>query len=148
MPYRPYGCWSTFIGTVRGLHFVRSASQNGTTSTPVTTILENFSDCTTIVSQEITPDSVSLFILTLKVYPESLITFTILQVLFRNRVARLTKRLFRDILSSVAKQASQGSTSGSQDCNSDNHVDMKIPDKRLARGVPVAYRAKSTPSRS
>ena len=34
------GCWSTFIGTFRGLDFERSASQNRTTSTLVTTIVE------------------------------------------------------------------------------------------------------------
>ena len=34
------GCWSTFIGTFRGLVFERSASQNRTTSTQVTTIVE------------------------------------------------------------------------------------------------------------
>ena len=36
----PCGCKSTFIGTFRGLDFERSASQNRTTSTPVTTIVE------------------------------------------------------------------------------------------------------------
>ena len=36
----PRGCWSTFIGTFRGLDFERSASQNRTTSTQVTTIVE------------------------------------------------------------------------------------------------------------
>ena len=36
----PRGCRSTFIGTFRGLDFERSASQNRTTSTPVTTIVE------------------------------------------------------------------------------------------------------------
>ena len=38
-PYGPYGCWSTFIGTFRGLDFERSASQNRTTSTLVTAIV-------------------------------------------------------------------------------------------------------------
>ena len=36
----PCGCKSTFIGTFRGLDFERSASQNRTTSTPVTTLVE------------------------------------------------------------------------------------------------------------
>ena len=36
----PRGCKSTFIGTLGGLDFERSASQNRTTSTPVTTIVE------------------------------------------------------------------------------------------------------------
>ena len=27
-----------------------------------------------------------------------------------------------------------------------NHIDVKTPEKRLARGVPVVYREKSTPS--
>ena len=37
---RPRGCKSTFIGTFRILDFERSASQNRTTSKPVTTIVE------------------------------------------------------------------------------------------------------------
>ena len=36
----PRGRWSTSIGTFRGLDFERSASQNRTTSTLVTTIVE------------------------------------------------------------------------------------------------------------
>ena len=40
MPFVPRGCWSLFIGTFRGLDFERSASQNRTTSTLVTTIVE------------------------------------------------------------------------------------------------------------
>ena len=36
----PLGCKSTFIGTFRSLDFERSASQNRTASTPVTTIVE------------------------------------------------------------------------------------------------------------
>ena len=36
----PRGCKSTLIGTFRGLDFERSASQNRTTSTPVTTIVD------------------------------------------------------------------------------------------------------------
>ena len=36
----PRGCKSTFKGTFRSLDFERSASQNRTTSTPVTTIVE------------------------------------------------------------------------------------------------------------
>ena len=40
MLFVPRVCWSTFIGTFRGLDFERSASQNRTTSTLVTTIVE------------------------------------------------------------------------------------------------------------
>ena len=40
MLFVPRGCWSTFLGTFRGLDFVRSASQNRTTSKLVTTIVE------------------------------------------------------------------------------------------------------------
>ena len=40
MLFVPLGCWSTLIGTFRGLDFERSASQNRTTSTLVTTIVE------------------------------------------------------------------------------------------------------------
>ena len=40
MLFVPRGCWSAFIGTFRGLDFERSASQNRTTSTLVTTIVE------------------------------------------------------------------------------------------------------------
>ena len=36
----PRGCWSMFIDTFRGLDFERSASQNRTTSTLVSTIVE------------------------------------------------------------------------------------------------------------
>ena len=36
----PRGCWSTFIGTFRGSDFERSASQNRTTSTLVTAMVE------------------------------------------------------------------------------------------------------------
>ena len=36
----PRGCWSTFIGTFRSLDFVRSDSQNRTTSAVATTIVE------------------------------------------------------------------------------------------------------------
>ena len=40
MFFVPRGCWIAFIGTFRGLDFERSASQNRTTSTQVTTIVE------------------------------------------------------------------------------------------------------------
>ena len=40
VPHGPYGCWSAFIGTFRSLDFVRSASQNRTTSAVATTIVE------------------------------------------------------------------------------------------------------------
>ena len=40
MLFVPRGCWSKFIGTFRGLDFERSVSQNRTTSTLVTTIVE------------------------------------------------------------------------------------------------------------
>ena len=40
MLFVPRGCSSTFIGTFRDLDFERSASQNRTTSTQVTTIVE------------------------------------------------------------------------------------------------------------
>ena len=40
MVFEPRGCWSTFIGTFRGLDFERSASRNRTTKTQVTTIVE------------------------------------------------------------------------------------------------------------
>ena len=40
MLFVPHGCWSTFMGTFRGLDFERSASQNRTTSTLVTTMVE------------------------------------------------------------------------------------------------------------
>ena len=40
MRFVPRGCWSTFIGTFGGLGFERSASQNSTTSTLVTTTVE------------------------------------------------------------------------------------------------------------
>ena len=36
----PRGCWSTFIDTFRGLDFERGASQNRTTSTLVTALVE------------------------------------------------------------------------------------------------------------
>ena len=40
VPHGPYGCWSAFICTFRSLDFVRSASQNRTTSAVATTIVE------------------------------------------------------------------------------------------------------------
>ena len=40
MLYVTRGCWSTIIGIFRGLDFERSASQNRTTSTQLTTIVE------------------------------------------------------------------------------------------------------------
>ena len=40
MLFVPRGCWSTFIDTFRGSDFERSASQNRTTSTLVTAIVE------------------------------------------------------------------------------------------------------------
>ena len=40
VPCVPCGCWSSFIGTFRSLDFERSASQNRTTSTLVTTKVE------------------------------------------------------------------------------------------------------------
>ena len=90
VPCIPCGCWSSLIGTFRGSDFEGSASQNRTTSTLVTTIVEKerFSDRTTISSQEITPNSVSFLLLTPKVYPQALITFTFLLVLSRKRTAR------------------------------------------------------------
>ena len=59
MFFIPRGCWSTFIGTFRGLDFERSASQSRTTSTLVTTLVgkERF------LWQETTSNSVSLFLL-------------------------------------------------------------------------------------
>ena len=68
-----------------------------------------FSDRTTIVSQETSRLSVP-FLLSPKVYSQSLITCTYLLVLSRNRAARLTKRLFSsENLTSVSKQTSQKS---------------------------------------
>ena len=89
-PCVPCGCWSSFIGTFRGSDFEGSAPQNRTTSTLVTTIVgkERFPDRTTISSQGITPNSVSFLLLTPKVYPQALITFTFLLVLSRKRAAR------------------------------------------------------------
>ena len=40
VPCVPCGCWSAFIGTFGGSDLGRGASQNGTTSTLVTTIVE------------------------------------------------------------------------------------------------------------
>ena len=40
VPHGPCRCWSAFIGTFRSLDFVRSASQNRTTSAVATTIVE------------------------------------------------------------------------------------------------------------
>ena len=55
---------------------------------------------------------------------------------------------FSENLTSVAKQASQKISvrCASRDHSCVNHVEVKTPDKRLALGVPVLSREKSTPS--
>ena len=85
----PYGCWSAFIGTFRRLDFGRGASRNRTSRTLAPRNAKNCVslDRATIVRQESTSKSVSLVLLTPKVYPQSLITFLFLLVLSRNRAA-------------------------------------------------------------
>ena len=93
----PCGYWSLFIDTFRGSDFERSASQNRTISTVVTAIVEKerfFWSCT-IKRQKTTSNSVSFLLLTPKAYSQSLITFTSILVLSRNRAAWVTKRLSR-----------------------------------------------------
>ena len=130
-----------------------------TTSTLVTTIVEKehfFRSYYSLQRPELTSNTVSPFLLTLKSQapvPDQINLFT-----SRNSAARF-KKDFSDNLTSVAKQASQtvvfvspwthwplGSTCGSQYCISKNHVDVEALDKRMALGVPVAYREKSTKS--
>ena len=110
--------------------------------------------------QESTSNSVSLLFLTPKAYYQSLITLLVTLLrpyLWSPETGHHEGQTdFSDNLTSVAKQAYKKSVFvarfipevylGSRYHSCENHVDVTTPDKRLARGVPVLSREKSTPS--
>ena len=105
VPWVPCGCWSEPVfGTFTGSDSERSASQNRTTSTVVTTIVEK----ERFFRLYYDPSARKHFKLSalplthLKTYSQSLITFTSLLLLSRDREAWVTNGLFRQ--SSICSQ--------------------------------------------